>query len=287
VIENLSAFISRKARILNQAGIDTAVSEVETILCHLLKTDRLRLYLDGARRLDDAVVARLDEILQRRAARYPLQYLLGEAWFYGRRFSVNPDVMIPRPETEILCREAIEYARERRLSTPRILDLGVGSGVIAVTVAKELDGSRVLAVDISLPALKVAKENARAHSVIDCIEFLSSNFFDAIADTQQFDLILSNPPYVSEKEYDTLPPEVLADPRIALLAGVDGLDAIRVILREAPHYLTHGGRVMLEIGCGQAAAVAKLVETDTRYASFTVKKDLNGMDRIVILSCKE
>lgn len=293
MIENLPRFISRKAKILKEAGIDQAKAEVETILCHLLVTDRLRLYLDGPRLLTDSMLVRLDKIIQHRITRYPLQYILEEAWFYGRKFYVCPAVMVPAPETEVLCETAIDFVREKKVAVPckppkpRILDLGVGSGVIAVTLAKELEDCAVLAVDILPEAMEVARRNAADLGVIDKIEFRQSDFFSSISKDEKFDLILSNPPYVSKKEYETLPPEILADPKISLLAGEDGLDAIKVILRDVPNYLANGGRIMFEIGYRQAGAVAKLTEGDNRYQSIVIIKDLNDIDRVVILSCGE
>jgi release factor glutamine methyltransferase len=286
VITSLPSLISNKAKTLHEAGIDQAKAEVETILCHLLGTDRLHLHLNGHRLLNDSTLTKLDRIIQKRATRYPLQYILGEAWFYGRRFYVSPDVMVPAPETEVLCETALGFVRERKIAKPRILDLGVGSGVIAVTLAKELRDCSVLAVDISPEAVEVARKNAGDLTAADKIAFRKSDFFSSIAQDEKFDLILSNPPYISEKEYETLLPEVLADPKIALFAGKEGLDAIEIILRDAPNYLAPGGRIMFEIGYRQDEAVTRLTEKDRRYTSIVIIKDLNDIDRIVILSCE-
>ena len=283
----LAGFITQRAGLLEEAGIEQAKSEVELILCCLLKVDRLHLYLEGEDRIDETVVERVDDIVRLRRTRYPLQYILEAGWFYGREFYVNPDVMAPTPETERLCELALSFCRDRRLQTPRILDLGVGSGVISVTMACELDDCRVLAVDLSEGALKVARKNARDMDVADKIEFRQSDFFASIGDTERFDLILSNPPYIAEPDYPDLPPEVLADPKLAMTAGEDGLDAIRVIVREAPAYLASGGRIMFEIGYDQAAAVARLTESDDRYQSINIIKDLNDIERVVILGCQE
>ncbi len=283
--DKLARFISNKAGILAEAGIDRAKAEIELILCHLLEVDRLHLYLDGSALLTDAVIARLDEIIKRRVTRYPLQYILEEAWFYGRKFYVSPAVMVPAPETEVLCETAIGFVREKKVAKPCILDLGVGSGVIAVTLARELDDCSIIAVDISREVIFVARRNADELGAADKIKFRRSDFFSSISEGEKFDLILSNPPYVSEKEYQALPPEVLADPKSALLAGKDGLDAIRIILREAPNYLAKGGRIMFEIGYNQGATVANLTESDERYQSIVIIKDLNDIDRVIILSC--
>ena len=283
--DQLARFISDKAGILAKVGIDRAKAEIELILCHLLEVDRLHLYLDGSALLTDTVIVRLDEIVKRRATRYPLQYILEETWFYGRKFYVSPAVMVPAPETEVLCETAIGFVREKKVAKPRILDLGVGSGVIAVTLAMELDDCSIVAVDISREVIQVARRNADELGTADKIVFRQSDFFSSISEGEKFDLILSNPPYVSEKEYQALPPEVLADPKSALLAGEDGLDAIRIILREAPNHLAKGGRIMFEIGYNQGTAVADLTESDERYQSIVIIKDLNDIDRVVVLSC--
>jgi len=282
----LPQIFSRYMLRLEQAGIDQAEAEIELILCHLLGVDRLKLYLDGAGMLTDELVRRADEIVERRATRYPLQYILEEAWFYGRSFFVSPAVMVPTPETELLVETAVNFCRRQGYSCPRILDLGVGSGVISVTLANELDDCRIVALDLSPEAIEVARRNAETLSGADRIEFRESDYFGAVAEGEQFDLILSNPPYIAESDYAGLPPEVLADPKLALTSGADGLDAMREILRDAPNILAPGGRVMFEIGFNQAANVTNATAGDPRYQTIVILKDLNDIDRVVILSCE-
>jgi len=254
---SIPQLIVEKAKRLEQAGIDVARVEVEWILCKVLGVDRLNLFLHGSQLLDDDKLTEIDKIISKRATRYPLQYILEESWFYGRKFFVSPAVMVPTPETELLCGRALEFIRKHKADIPRILDLGVGSGVIAVTIATELENVALVALDIS-----------------------------AITSSERFDLIVSNPPYIREPDYAGLPPEVKADPKIALTSGEDGLAAIRVILREAPDYLTDNGRIMFEIGFGQSVAVAELTEEDDRYCEIDIIRDLNNIDRLVILSCR-
>ncbi|MDD3733089.1 MAG: peptide chain release factor N(5)-glutamine methyltransferase [candidate division Zixibacteria bacterium] len=286
-MENLSKFISQKAALLEKVGIDQAKAEIELILCHLLEVDRLKMYLDGAKLLSDTVIARFDKILEKRLTRYPLQYILGEAWFYGRKFFISEAVMVPTPETELLCELAINFIRKRSLARSRILDIGVGSGVISVTLVGELEQATVLAVDISETALEVARYNATSLGGLDRIEFRLSNMFEAVGKDEKFDLIVSNPPYITEEDYKILPPEVLADPKIALVAGEKGLDVIEELLRQAPDFLNDNGRLMFEIGYNQALWVVELTEKDKRYRSIDIVKDLNRVDRVIILSCKD
>ncbi len=269
---------------LKEAGIYSATAEVEIILEYLLEVDRLNVYLHGAELIDNKIIKQFHKIVDKRATRYPLQLILGEAYFYGRRFVVTPDVMVPTPETELLCELAINYIKNENIKNPDILDIGVGSGVISATVASELEDAKITSVDISDKAIEVAKENANNHNVIDRIDFVLSDRFANVPFGKKFDLILSNPPYISEDEYKELPPEVLADPKISLVSGLKGMDMIELLTSEAPDYMKENGRLMFEIGYNQADLVYELTEQDKRYKSITMLKDLNDIDRVVILS---
>ncbi|MBN1212622.1 MAG: peptide chain release factor N(5)-glutamine methyltransferase [candidate division Zixibacteria bacterium] len=284
-MENLSKFITQKAALLRSAGIDQARVEIELILCHLLEIDRLKLYLEGGRLLTDEIKKDFEIILNKRLKRYPLQYILNEAWFFGRKFYVNEAVMVPTPETELLCLLTFNFIKKQHLKRPRILDIGTGSGVIAVTLAGEFDRVEIVAVDISEAALEIARKNAATLGGADRIDFRRSDFFEAVAEDEKFDLILSNPPYITDEDYKTLPPEVLADPKIALVAGEKGLDAIEVILKQAPGYLRRDGRILFEIGYNQSEWITALTKKDQRFESINIVRDLNNIDRVVILSC--
>jgi len=282
----LPLLIAKQSQKLEDAGIDQGLAEVEIILCYILNVERLQLYLDGDKLLNDDHLKKLDEIVEKRATRYPLQYILEESWFYGRSFFVSPAVMVPTPETEILCESAMGFIRCKNLALPRILDVGVGSGVISITLANELSDCSITSLDISENAIEVAKKNAEKLGGRDKIEFRQSDFFSALKPDEKFDLILSNPPYISNEEYKTLPPEVLADPKVSLVANDDGLGAIETLVKEAPNFLGKGGRLMFEIGYNQAERVSKLTEKDPRYKSIVQIKDLNDIDRVVILACE-
>ncbi len=285
VIEHLPRFISEKGKILEDAGIERGKGEVELILCHILEIERLQLYLHGETLIDDSVLRRFDEIVERRVTRYPLQYILEESWFYGRKFFVSPAVMVPTPETELLCESAIRFIKQRAIARPRIADLGVGSGVISITMAKELPDCEILAIDVSAEAIEVAGKNAVDLKADDRIKFLQSDYFENVPSGERFDLIMANPPYISDDEYKGLPPEVLADPKVSLTSGEEGLDAIKTILKSAPDYLAAGGRIMFEIGYNQAEQVTQLTNDDDRYRSIVIMKDLNDIDRVVMLAC--
>lgn len=285
MIEHLPRFIAEKGEILEKAGVERGKAEVELILCHLLDIERLQLYLHGQTLIDESTLKRFDTILARRLKREPLQYILGESWFYGRKFFVSPAVMVPTPETEVLCEAALRFVKSSKLAGPRIVDLGVGSGVISITLARELPDCEILALDISRDAIEIARKNATALEACKRITFLESDYFENVASGTKFDLILANPPYISNEEYKSLPPEVLADPKISLVSGEQGLDAITRILKDAPDYLAPGGRIMFEIGYNQGEQVTRLTEKDDRYKSIVILKDLNDIDRVVILAC--
>jgi len=286
-ITPLPTYIATQAKLLADVGIESSKAEVEWILCHVLDVDRLNLYLHGQKLLGDEERRRIDEIINSRLTRHPLQFILNESYFYGRKFYVNENVMAPTPETEGLCEAAIKFIIANKIDSPHILDLGTGSGVIAVTIASEMIDAKVVAVELSDKALTVAKRNSDNHNLSNQVEFRLSDMFSSINKNEKYDLILSNPPYICEPDYDGLPPEVLADPKLAMTSGVDGLNAIRKIVRQGPDYLKKKGRIMFEIGYGQAEQISKLVEDNDRYTSMTFIKDLNDIDRIAILGVEK
>jgi len=175
---HIGALIAKYARQLREVGIDCAEAECELILCYVLEVNRLNLYLHGENLIDEKAIAKIENIISKRIRRYPLQYILGESWFYGRCFYVNESVMIPTPETELLCKAAIGFCEAQKIQRPRILDIGTGSGVIAVTLACERIDAEITTVDISEAALEVAKRNAAKLSPEKKISFLKSDLFE-------------------------------------------------------------------------------------------------------------
>ncbi|KAA3632041.1 MAG: peptide chain release factor N(5)-glutamine methyltransferase [Calditrichaeota bacterium] len=285
IIEHLPKFITEQGKILADAGVERAKGEIEIILCFLLECDRLNLYLHGESLFNDSHLERFNQIIKRRLTREPLQYILEESWFFGRKFFVSPAVMVPTPETELLCDTAIGFIKQFQIKQPKIIDLGVGSGVISCTLALEVPNSQITALDVSAEALDVAKKNAKDLKADSNMKFIESDYFTHVDSSEKYDLILANPPYISEDEYKELPPEVLADPKVSLTSANDGLGAVEIILRDAPNYLAPNGRIMFEIGYNQADRVAKLTENDDRFTSIVILKDLNDIDRVVILNC--
>lgn len=251
----------------------------ELLLAEVLKCRRLELYLQFERILttDERTIYR--QYVNRRARREPVQYILGETEFYGLPFRVSPAVLIPRPDTELLVDAVIEYLQFHPLPAPKILDIGTGSGCIAVALAKRFPNAAVWGVDISEAAIEVAKVNAARNAVN--IRLLTGDYFEITAQLPPaFDVIVSNPPYIAEREWTAIQPEVRQfEPRGALLAGADGLDFYRRLVAALPAQFAGNGAVFLEVGYGQAAAVAKMLAQCGFLTE--VRKDLQRIDRVI------
>lgn len=232
----------------------------------------------GARGIG-AFRAAFDALVARRARREPMAYIRGTQEFYGREFLVGPGVLIPRPETELIVDEAKAAAMGRR--TPRLADIGTGSGCLAVTLALELPSAQVVATDISGEALTIARGNAAAHEVGGRITFVETSYLTGIAGA--FDVIVSNPPYVRETDAPSLAPEVRDhEPREALYGGEDGLRDIRAIAQAATTALKPGGVLVMEIGMGQAKAVTGVLTAAGLGAELTLRHDLQGIPRVAV-----
>lgn len=258
-------------RQLAEEGVPDPARDARLLLADALGVapDRLTLHLHDP--VPEAARATLAAHLAQRARRVPVSHILGRRLFWGRWFRVTPDVLDPRPETETL----VAAALERPFS--RVLDLGTGSGAILLTLLAERPDATGLGTDVSPRALAVAQNNAEALGLR--AQFQQADWFDGI--TGHFDLIVSNPPYIAENEMHTLAPELAFEPRVALTPGGDGLDAYRALARGARTALAPGGRVLLEIGPTQAAAVSALLD-QVGFAPPRVVMDLDGRDRVVV-----
>lgn len=240
---------------LTQASVPNADVDASYLLASVLKEDTLAMRINGHRELTEEQRAAFGQLCDRRAAREPLQYILGETEFMGLTFHVEPGVLIPRADTEILVEKALELMRPGA----RVLDIGTGSGAIAISLAKLGKSARVTAVDVSDKALEIARKNAESNGAN--VEFIKSDCFSAL-NGRKYDMIVSNPPYISDDEMRGLMPEVKLEPELALFGGADGLDFYRRISREAPGYLNEGGWLLFEIGWLQKDAVSALVQTE-------------------------
>lgn len=240
--KTVNELLGLTAQFFSDKGIDSARLEAEVLLAHVLSMDRLNLYLNLDRPLMKNEVDRYRDLVRTRGNRTPLSYILGYKEFYSKHFLVNPSVLIPRPETELLVEKA--YSLAKIFSQPRILDLGCGSGVIAITLASLLPDSHVTAVDVSQGALEVARENARQLGQ-EKIQFVWGDLFSQV--DSSYHVICSNPPYIPSKKLPHLQEEVLQEPVLALDGGYDGLFFYRRILEDARHYLTSPGYLLFEM----------------------------------------
>ena len=266
---------------LETAGVPEARREAGSLLSFVLGKDRTFLISHADDPVDEDSLERFRGCVDRRAAGEPLQYITGVQDFYGREFLVTPDVLIPRPETELLVEAAVEVTVSKDAF---ICDVGTGSGCIAITLLCELPGARAVAVDKSAAALEIAKLNAGKQSVTDRSVFVVSDVFDALdPNDYQFDLIVSNPPYVSAKALPGLQREVRDhEPLVALSPGPDGLTVIRRLLAEAPAYLKPHGHLLMEIGFDQGESVHGLID-EAVWSLLEVRPDLQSIPRIVVL----
>ncbi len=281
-IGNLLA-VTRRA--LEDNGNDEAALEAEVLVRHHLGLTRAELF---ARRTDpvaDEAAAAVGALTARRLTGEPLAYIAGHREFYGLDFAVDPRVLIPRPETELLVDEALAWLRARSGLRLAVADVGTGSGVIAVSIARNFPGAQVYAIDVSGGALEVARANAQALGVAGRVMFLEGDLLLSLA--VKADLIVANLPYVRE---DQMPlwcgatqVELAFEPFDALCGGPEGLDVIRRLLGQAPDHLNVGGAVLLEIGSGQASAVEALAQEAFPDAHVRTKKDLAGLDRLVLV----
>ena len=268
--------LKEATQILQNAGVPEARREAGSLLSFVIGKDRTFLIAHAAGEVNN--VDQFREVVERRAAGEPLQYITGTQDFFGREFRVTPDVLIPRPETELLVEATLEVSKAATL----ICDVGTGSGCIALTLLCELNHARAVAIDKSPAALEVAKFNAQKLAVADRAEFVVSNCFDAL-DPREFDLIVSNPPYVSAGVIEGLQREVRDhEPLIALSPGPDGLSIIRRLIHESPKFLKQNGHLIMEIGFDQGEAVQQLIDAKV-WELLEVRPDLQCIPRIVLL----
>jgi len=262
---------------LAERGVENPRLNAEHLLAQALGLKRMELYLQFDRQLAESERAPLRETVKRRGAREPLQHILGSAEFHGRTFACDKRALIPRPETEQLVELALGIAKSK--TSPKILDVGTGSGVIAITLALELAAADVHAIDLSTDALALAAENADRHGLAGRISFHQADLLPP-GDTK-FDLIVANLPYIPAAEIASLSPEVRHDPLSALDGGTDGLDLVRQLIGAAPDRLTTGGALLLEIGAGQADAVNTLL-ANRKFRDISVRSDYQNTPRFAV-----
>ncbi len=274
----IKELLNQAVIMLKNENIDAPKNKARMLLQATLKKSREYLMIYDNKEVENIDRDRYIKNVKRLILGEPLQYITGIQEFMKLNFLVTKDVLIPRPDTEILVEEVIRKAEN--IPNPVILDLCTGSGAIAVSLAKYIKNVHICAVDISSKALEIAKKNAELNGVKNNIEFIESNLFDKIKE-RKFDIIVSNPPYIETETIKTLSKEVQSEPKIALDGGKDGLDFYRKIADSGSKYLNRQGYICLEIGYNQRIAVRQILENKKRYVNINCIKDLCGNDRVI------
>lgn len=265
---------------MEEAGFTSPRLDAEVLLSSYLKADRLELYKAPEKLLTEKEISGFEMWRARRCQGEPVAYITGKKEFWSLSFEVNREVLVPRPETEILVEEAIKAGGESGQAGLRILEIGVGSGAVSVAIAGELPGARLTATDISAGAVALALRNARAHGVEDRIAFRCGSFFEPVSGI--FDIIISNPPYISAGEFERLPREVKEyEPGPALLAGADGTACHREIIAGGIRHLKKGGWLLMEMGAGQREGIEGLLRGSGAYERIEIRRDYGGIERVI------
>lgn len=264
---------------LEEKGIESPRLNAELLLANILNCKRLDLYLMFERPLSEEEIQTYREYIARRGKFEPLQYILGEVEFYGLKLKVSKDVLVPRQETELLVEEAIKLSSDNNVKS--IIDIGSGSGNIAISLAKSLNGVKVTSIDMSSTAIKVAEANAEFNVVNDKIEFIVSGI-EEYQTNQQFDLIVSNPPYVSERDYSSLQKEILEyEPLESVTDKSDGYKFYRLISERSQDLLKSGGFLLFEMAAGQSEKIKSILERNN-FSDIKIVKDYQNIDRVII-----
>jgi release factor glutamine methyltransferase len=281
----LKQVLNHAREVLTAKDIANAALECELLLRHTLKISRVKLYQDLNRELSSNQETTFWQLIQRRLSHEPTAYITRHCEFYDLDFYVDPGVLIPRPESELLVEEVLKYADKclAGKSTPLLIaDVGTGSGAIAITLARQLPRAKIYAIDVSMFALKVAAINCRRHMVENQVQILTGDMLEILP--EPVDLIVANLPYIKDNEMEKLIPEIrLFEPRIALAGGKDGLDKIRQLCQQICNRLRLEGYLLLEIGSEQARPITNLLYDQFPSAQIEVIPDLNGIDRVVCL----
>jgi release factor glutamine methyltransferase len=269
---------------LKKSGSSSARLDAEILLAESRGCQRIQLYTAFDEDPGEEVRTKFRDLVKRRASGEPVAYLVGRREFYSLMFDTTPAVLIPRPETEFVVIGVVDAVQQLNITDRpvEIADAGTGSGAIAVSVAKHVANSRITAIDISPAAIEIAQTNAKRHEVTDRIEFVVSDLFKAVAAEKRFDVVASNPPYVTTAEMELLSPEVRNfEPHSALLGGERGMDVIERLLVEASQRIVSGGWLIMEIGPALESRIRERLANDVHWTDLNIAKDLAGLPRVV------
>jgi len=278
---NIKELLNRTDKFLSERGIESSRLDAEVLLADLLDMERINLYVKYDYPLRNSELKAYRERIKKRAKRIPAAYIIGKKEFMSLEFEINSSVLIPRPETENLVEEVINYCRENDLEDAQIIDVGTGSGAAAVSLAHYLPDAKIVGADISEAAVKTARKNAEKFDLCERLSMVKSDLLEGFIsrDISGIDIIISNPPYISTEEMEELPPEVKNEPRSALEAGKKGLYYYKKLIPQSEKLLKDGGRIFLEIGSSQAADVKNIFSE--KWSQIEVIKDYAELDRII------
>jgi release factor glutamine methyltransferase len=284
---NIKELLNRSDQFLAERGIESSRLDVEVLMADLLDMERINLYVKYDYPLKNNEIDKYREMIKKRAQRTPVAYITEKKEFMSLEFKVTEGVLIPRPDTENLVEAVIEHCSQNEIKNPQIIDVGTGSGAIAVSLAHYIEDAKVVGVDISPSALKIARHNMEKHKLSERMSILKSDLLTEFIkrEIKGIDIIVSNPPYIAKAEMDELSPEVKKEPKTALEAGEDGLDYYRSLIPQSEKIIKNGGKIFLEIGYQQAEAVKNLFGAN--WTEIEVKKDYSENDRIVSATFNE
>ncbi|MFW6022023.1 MAG: peptide chain release factor N(5)-glutamine methyltransferase [Halanaerobiaceae bacterium] len=281
---NIKEILTSTVEYFKKHNIAEPRLDAEVLLAHVLKKDRIQLYVNFDLPLQNEEIDKYRNLVRKRASRIPVAYLIGEKEFMSMNLYIERGVLIPRPETEQLVEKVIEYCKENMIEEPNIVDVGSGSGAISVSLAHYIPGSRILAVDISDKAVEITSKNIEKYELGDRVSVIKGDLLSPLLkiDKKNVDIVISNPPYINSEDMKTLPMEVQKEPELALSGGKDGLEFYRKIIKQAPDVLKKSGLLALEIGYNQGDTVRELLIDG--WDNIEVAKDYSGHERIVLAS---
>jgi release factor glutamine methyltransferase len=280
---NIKEVLANTEDFFKKNNIDNPRLDAEVLLAELLDMERIKLYVNFDYPLKEDEIAKYREMIKLRAKRIPVAYITGHKEFMSLDFYVNQNVLLPRPETEILVEYLIDYFNEKDMERINAVEVGTGSGAIIVSLGHYLKDARILGIEIDKKAIEVTRKNIERYSLDDRLKVSQGNLLEPLIKRgiKNLNLVVSNPPYISEKEMETLPPEVKQEPKKALYGGKDGLKFYKELIPQAYEVLTENGMIALEIGYTQAEEVEKILR-DNDFIKVDVRKDYADKDRFVL-----